>query len=332
MKTAQAQAVPAPPSLLGSLRAGFDATANHLGLLLIPVVLDLFLWLGPHLKLDKLIDGIIAGINRQSSLAAPETAALLQMSEQYWALLAERLNLFSAFRSYPVGIPSLMIVTQPIATPLGTPASWQIASFGVALILWLFLFLLGLLLGTLYFGLVSQIILTGKSSPREVFKGVPWASFQVVKLVLYFLGFLLLMTLPFSCLASLLIVSGLPLGQLSLLVFFALAAWVMLPFIFSPHGIFLLNLPTLASIRESFRLTRATLPKTVFFFLLVLIIDEGLTMLWMVPEDYSWLTLISIVGHAFVVTGLIAASFVYYRDANRWLQRSLIQAQLSLRT
>ena len=331
MKTAQAQAVLAPPSLLGSLRAGFDATTNHLSLLLIPVVLDLFLWLGPHLQLKRLIEGMLSGISRQPGFANPETADLLQFSAQYWSLLAERLNLFSAFRAYPVGIPSLMIVSQPVTTPFGSPISWQISSLGMSIGLWLVLFLTGLIIGTLYFSLVSQVILTGKPSLRESLSHIPWASFEIFKLSLYFIGFVILLTLPLSCLASLLVMTGLPMGQLSLILFFALAAWMFLPFLFSPHGIFILQIPARASIQESFRLTRATLPKTVFFFLLLVAIDEGLSILWLVPQGHSWLTVIGVLGHAFVVTGLVAASFVYYRDANRWLQRILQQAQLSSR-
>ncbi len=329
MKTAQAQAALAPPSLLGSLRAGFDATANHLGLLLIPVLLDLYLWLGPHLRLDQLVEGVVSGVNRQPSFTNPETAELLQFSGQYWSLFAERLNLFSAFRSYPVGTPSLMVVSQPITTPYGAPASWQVPSLASSIGLWLILFLTGLVIGTVYFSLVSQVVLTGKFSLRVTLSRLPWASLQVFKLALYFIVFVVMLTLPLSCLASLLVLTGLPVGQLSLILFFALAAWMFLPFLFSPHGIFILQHPARASIRESFRMTRATLPKTVALFLLIVAIDEGLSILWLVPEGRSWLTFISVLGHAFVVTGLVAASFVYYRDANRWLQRLLQQAQLS---
>ena len=35
------------------------------------------------------------------------------------------------------------------------------------------------------------------------------------------------------------------------------------------------------------------------------------------------MSLVGIAGHAFVTTGLLAASFVYYRDAMRWVQEFL---------
>jgi len=45
-----------------------------------------------------------------------------------------------------------------------------------------------------------------------------------------------------------------------------------------------------------------------------------LNYLWSVPPNNSWMLLIGIAGHAFITTALLAASFVYYRDMNIWLQ------------
>jgi hypothetical protein len=47
--------------------------------------------------------------------------------------------------------------------------------------------------------------------------------------------------------------------------------------------------------------------------------------LWRVPDEKSWLSLVGVAGHAFISTSLLAASFIYYRDTSRWVQR-MIQA------
>jgi len=46
-------------------------------------------------------------------------------------------------------------------------------------------------------------------------------------------------------------------------------------------------------------------------------------MLWKAPPVTSWLTLVGVGGHAFISTALLAASFVYYRDADHWVQETL---------
>ena len=56
------------------------------------------------------------------------------------------------------------------------------------------------------------------------------------------------------------------------------------------------------------------------FVFIIFILTTGLNYLWSVPQSNSWMTLIGIAGHAFITTALLAASFVYYRDMNVWLQ------------
>jgi hypothetical protein len=86
------------------------------------------------------------------------------------------------------------------------------------------------------------------------------------------------------------------------------------------------------SVRDSIRITRLTAPHTVLLFVLMMLINEGLGFLWRMPGESSWLMFIGVIGHGFIATGLLAASFIYYRDAERWVNRLLIQARLSSTT
>ena len=55
------------------------------------------------------------------------------------------------------------------------------------------------------------------------------------------------------------------------------------------------------------------------FVLSVFLLSRGLSYLWRVPENDSWLVLVGIAGHGFISTALLAASFVYYRNMSAWL-------------
>lgn len=70
-------------------------------------------------------------------------------------------------------------------------------------------------------------------------------------------------------------------------------------------------------------MTRMTMPTTAFFLLSILLISEGLDILWRVPPEKSWLTLLGVGGHAFITSALLAASFIYYRDADLWTQGTI---------
>ena len=61
------------------------------------------------------------------------------------------------------------------------------------------------------------------------------------------------------------------------------------------------------------------LPSTGLFILSILLIAQGMDIVWRFPDASSWLTLVGIFGHAFVSTGLLAASFFYYKDAVQWI-------------
>ena len=102
---------------------------------------------------------------------------------------------------------------------------------------------------------------------------------------------------------------------------------IFFPLIFSPHGIFTFRSGVWATVMQSLQMTRATLPGTGLFLLAVVVLSQGLNMVWRLPKESSWISLIGIVGHAFITSGLLAASFVYYRDAQRFVHdRALAQA------
>jgi hypothetical protein len=71
------------------------------------------------------------------------------------------------------------------------------------------------------------------------------------------------------------------------------------------------------------RMVRFFLPGTGMFIVIAALISEGLNMVWTLPAASSWLTLIGIAGHAFVVTALLTASFIYYREGLRWMQENI---------
>jgi hypothetical protein len=283
-------------------------------------MLDLLLWFGPHWRMYDLVKGFIERAPGLAGEADGEMGLMMRSSQQIWLELAEQFNLLSALRSLPVGIPSLMSARSPLDAPGMTPGIWEIPSWPGFVGLWLALTFAGLILGTLYFGLVAQASVMGKVDLRQALLGWPRAALQVVLLALVWLVVLIVITLPFSCMLTFMMFMGLGVGNIGILFYGVLLAWVFLPLIFSPHGIFVRQAGVLASVRDGVRLARNTFAYTGMFLIILFILSEGLDLLWRVPPETSWMSLVGIIGHAFVTTGLLAASFVYYCDADRWLK------------
>ena len=74
METAKLENLPPPPGIINSIRQGFDTVASHITAILLPLLLNLFMWLGPRLKMDamfQLIKGEMVLI-WQNSGVSPE--------------------------------------------------------------------------------------------------------------------------------------------------------------------------------------------------------------------------------------------------------------------
>lgn len=309
--------------------AGFDAITNHMELVLFPVLLDLFLWIGPHLRIRSLINEFLDSMLSMQGMDSAELTNFTNFSQDFWSLVAERLNLFSLLRTYPVGVPSLMAGSQPVEAPTGLPLSWDLSSALLIIFVWGALSVIGLLAGALYYSLVADAALERRTGLREMINGYPRMALQVVLLALFWVALLFALMIPGSCFVSLVALSGLPFAQFALFLFGGFLIWVFFPLLFSAHGIFVAGSQMWGSVRSSFRLTRLTMPKTAIFFVILFVINEGLAVLWRVPEEGSWFTLVGVIGHGFVTTGLLAASFIYYRDAARWVERIIQQAKFS---
>jgi hypothetical protein len=311
-----------------ALMAGFDAISNHIGLIVFSLMLDLFLWLGPHFRLVAMMRSFFDWAEALPGMEAPDMALMMRSNQELILQAIERLNLFSALRTLPIGIPSLMVSRSPMAGPVGTPMVWEVPSPWVAFGLWLGMIALGIIIGTLYFETIAQAALDGKVRLRAAVTDWSWSFRQVVNLCLFWLGLLLILSLPFSCMVSFLLAGSLSAGRVAFLVYGGLVAWMIFPLIFSPHGIFVNRRPMWTSVKDGVRLTRLTFPTTGLFILLALVLSEGLDVLWKIPPESSWLTLVGIIAHSFVTAGILAASFIYYRDADQWVQRMAQHAKL----
>ena len=310
--------LPEPPNVLKSIRNGFDAITKHLVLLLFPIGLDLFLWFGPHLQIKSLIKGLILSMNEVPGLMPADFGEVVKAGQEIWTAAAERINLLIGLRSLPVGIFSLFTGILPIENPLGSPIFWDISSLGTALLIVLIAFTLGIFMGGLFFSAVRQVALYDDLNWRNIFQDWPRVSMQSGILSLIWIIFFMAILVVGSCAATGITLFSVSLGQMVIILFGIISFWLIFPLIFSPHGIYSKGQKAWKSILSSIRLTNLTFLKTSMFVLLVLLLNQGLNMLWQVPPENSWLMLISVIGHAFVTTGMLSASFVYYQDMNRW--------------
>lgn len=324
MNVVNSKLVPAPPNWLKALLAGFDTVANHMALLLFPIVLDLLLWFGPQFRLSQLIRAYLDVTLRAASLQTGQLAEFTRASTELLQPFVDRFNLMSTLRTFPIGVASLMTGRGPVDNPLGQPHVIEITSFGAAFLARLGLTLMGLLLATAYFWLVSRTVLPKVETGNSLLGQVVSQFRQVVQLSLFGLTLMIAVSIPLSCILPSLASAG-SFGRAGLLVYAVIVIWLLFPLIFAPFGIFVHHDSMWASVRRGARLARWTTPNTFLFVLIIMVFSQGLDLLWNIPPDNSWFALVGVVGHAFIAVSLLAAFFIYYRDAGMYVQGRIQQ-------
>lgn len=322
MDVQKLETLPPPPGVFGSLKAGFDVVSNRVALILLPLGLDLLLWLGPRLSVDGLLSPYFRFLLEQARRGVAD--ADLELFTQYQSMMMgwlrdfNLLSLLAKLQLFPIGISSLSAQTLPVENPLGLSNVVIVSSVWIVLGLAFLLVPLGWVGGGVYFRQVAGSI----SGADEAGVSVLHAVFQTILLSVIWLAGFFILFLPLTMVLGLLALVSPLLANIVLLVVAFLSFWLIVPLFFTPHGIFVRRQNAFHSIFSSLRMTRFTLPTSGMFVLSAFLLSRGLDLLWSAPANNSWLALVGFAGHAFITTVLLAASFIYYRDTTDWLKNA----------
>jgi hypothetical protein len=313
------------PRLIQSIVTGFNTVANNIWMVILPVVLDLFLWLGPQLRLQGLLGPFVKETTQfMMEVNSAEMAARLSTISEIWNNTLERFNMASFLHTFPIGVPILMTTKETLTTPFGEPLMIEINSFMSAFFLLGVFLLTGFILGCIYFNILARS--TADQQISFNLKDFGYQALQAFALTIGLFMLLIFLSVPALFIVTIFSVISPGLANFVLLLMLFVILWLIIPLVFTPHIIFSGQRNLFVSALTSIRLVRSFLPGTGLFILVAILIAQGLDVLWRVPPANSWMTLIGIIGHAFIYTSLLAASFVYFRGGLRWMIQSLQQS------
>lgn len=238
-----------------------------------------------------------------------------------------------------VGAPSLLATREARPLPFNyTPPIVKIDSLAGFIGLRLFGSFVALLLGSLYVTLIGWQIRDERPGSNRLLLRVPLLVIQffifgiAAPLVLWFvlLPFFILQIGLTPMAAGL---NGFNPGFLAGAVGRVVVLWVSMFIIFTIHSMLLHDRHLLGAVWDSVRVVQWNMTPTLFLFLLILTLNWGLMFVWTLPDTGSWITLLAIAGHAFVSTGLIAATYAFYKDRYRYWKemREVLLAELARR-
>ncbi len=325
--------------VLACLAAGFEIVARHPAIILTPLLLDLFLWLGPRLSLAPIFTELGQFCSTYSSVQASpalpvadqllralaqifnvRTEQLLQSLTEISETGATRYNLFATLSPAPLlGAPTVMAARLTVERPMGARPEIVVASPFVVCAWVVLLTVIGLGISAVYLRVVGRQVIaeTEVTLPGPQSSLALWRQLTALALTLLFiLGSLWLVGLSFVMLVGLL---SRGLAYFALTFSFALLMFVVFHFIFAIPGMVQLRRSPLHALQESILLTRVDFVNVSFLVLLILVITRGFNVVWRLPDPATWSTLVGIAGHAFVSTALITTLFVFYQDRLNFL-------------
>lgn len=305
-------------NIIETMTTAFGTIIKRFWLLVIPVALDLFLWLGPKVSAAPLVSNFMVMI--QQGLASASATAQTSSADLVSSLLPElqtalgSTNLLALLAWGRVGVPSisgLLPITPQDRLVLLISTPLQMLGIELAILA------LGLFLACILIGLISQAIKGEGLSLLKVLRRAPthWL-------------YLVLLYVPLNILLFLGIGLGFLLGPLMFLLLGGII-WISLYLFFIPQAVILSDASPLEALRNSFIVVRLNFWSSLGLVLLVYLISGGFGLIWSRLTFTPIGILGSILANAFVGTGLLAATCIFYRDRMIKWQQILQQHKMS---
>ncbi|MFZ1755554.1 MAG: hypothetical protein WBO46_27115 [Caldilineaceae bacterium] len=310
--------------IIDSLSAGYRLLIQRLELLLLPLLLDGFLWFAPRLSLEPLLQSfsafyadLFSQLGGAAEVTGPGLADLPGEVTKAMDAAGKSFNLFDLLVSSSLyHVPSLLVSQPGLKTG---QQSWEIVSLWNAGSGALLLGLAGLLIGVVYMNLLARVVPLGEgekigAAPR-LFSRLLHHWLRSIGFLLAVFLLLLMIYIPTAVVITLLMLLSPALGAGAMMLMGGLVTVILFYLYFVTVALVLDNLPVRGAIMRSIVLIRHNFWSTIGFFLLTNLISVGMALLLrdVVGIGVIGLVLAAIVN-AFVGTGLAIALLIFYRS------------------
>ena len=329
--------------IIDTLSAGFGLVARRPLLLVVPIALDLLLWIGPHLSVEPLLNRLL---DRYEVLVAEVRMPDEETSGQFlqgWQAGREvlagagRVNLLSLLSSpIPQGVSTtterflgspvpFMVVAAPLPSLLAYAAAGELGQFveppvaamesaALLIALWPVLAVLSLAAASAYRTAVAQSLVLPGSAARSIARDIGRGWLRLAGLFGLSLLFLLFVVLPLAVVGALLFVVHPALGTLVLLFVSVIPFWMRLYFYFCDGAIFVSQVGLWTALRRSYLLVRRNLWASLALVGLIHFILYGTSLVWRAFQAHPMGVMAGIFGNAYVATGLVLSSYIFYQE------------------
>jgi hypothetical protein len=309
-----------PLGVIEALAQGFELVARRPWVLLVPVALDLFLWLGPQVRAQSIFQQMIDWINLASLQGAPpDTLQNLDAFRSVLQTAGERFNVLSLLAMFAVGMPSLMGLDAPPADFLSRTVSLSIRNGAVLLGVIALLALVGLFVSSVYLEGIARLVRRKPESARAFAPRVLQEYLHILGFVAFAVVIFLVIMVPFAVGATLVSLLSPGLGSVLAIAGILILMWVGLYLWFALPAIFVSGSGVLQAVVNSIAVFRYNFWSAMGLIFLVYLLQMGFVVIWDTLLGSTWGVVVDVLANAFLGTGLVAAGMLFYYDRFTWL-------------
>ena len=315
-------AKPQTTSLIDTLNQGFSAINRRIWVIVIPVLLNAYIWYGSQVSFQPLINSLVSLMEqRASTLDANAT------SEQYavWREIGlynllprlDALKLVPHLSPYVVnsaGSGGLPLPAEVLAPLDPGRAVVEVNNVALAIGLYFGFNLLAIPLGAVFFTMLAGAVNWQQPQPSRFIVRLGRALAAFLGYAALLLAAALVIGLPVAIVGSLLALVSPALGALIALLVLTASFWLGIYLGFTPEAIVINGLDPLQAIRASFTLVRRNFWNTLFLLIISVVISIGMGALWYVLVATNIGLVVAILGSAYIGSGLIATRMIFFRE------------------
>ena len=307
-----------PLGVIESLQEGFNFLNHHLWLLVLPILLDLFLWLGPRLSITTLIDDLMAFAVASQPELPPDVAENFALAVESLKSLAVNSNLFALLAGLLTGMPSLFarLDFRAISALHGRVielTSWQSAAIWAA-----FLIPTGVLIGSFWLSMLVFALRHERFPSRQFVSRWGWLWLNINLYLLALAAAIIFASLLFGMIGAILMVTlgsvGAALFGFLGILFIGFSIWLSIGLYFVVIAIALDGVNLASAVWRSLNVVGRNAMSTLGLLILILLLTEGFARIWMQLSSQTWGVFLGILGNAYLGSALLAAACLFYQS------------------
>jgi len=317
---------------LEAIASGFSEVLAKPYLIIVPLVIDLMLWLGVQISIKPFTEPFARLMQDDGGANGPEAAkqvlalgnhvhlnelAALFVPSIFAGLSKENvLNWLVTFLAPPLaqGVDRDNIFSGYANGPF---AIWSPPHWFAVITIGALLFILATFILVLFRVPVARAIASRQGSARDLLHEMAWAWLRLVGLLALTGVAIIGILVPALIVAAVLLFLGINIAIVIALALFTVGGMAAVYSFFVLDAMLLLQIGPIDAIRTSFSLVRGRFGECFRFAMICVLIQSGILHVWQVLIQNPPGFVIALLANAFIGTGIAAATMIFFTDRFR---------------